>query len=398
MARDELYNPLSILHVSLPSVREERGSHPRGRPSMSSKLLLHPDDTDWERLTAGPGLLLDVPGAGGRRPFFHVQAVPHFSRLMAGARPLLWMHIEQDWHTCGFLRGPAWVPRVLPPIPSADVRAVREVPGTPGWWNAWMRYVVRQLEASPESPLHAGRWCLRPLPEVEAGAARKYPLDPASGPGVSLEPPFLVHGASALGFEPFWREHWQPEGYYRDTLGSDVPPKHSERFEWCGGVVSLRPPSSEDSGRLKVWRKSAREGSLPPVLLFYLALARKWVVLDGHDRLLAASLEQRPVPLLGLWLVRETPVAEESREHARTRAHRMVEGRLRGVVSPPVLDEVNRVVLKGYSDVHRSAITRAWPLPGGARAWRAEVLAWREAQGLRPQEWEWERFVAPGWW
>ncbi|MFY0562845.1 hypothetical protein ACN28E_03290 [Archangium lansingense] len=224
------------------------------------------------------------------------------------------------------------------------------------------------------------------------------PLDPASGPGVSLEPPFLVHGASALGFEPFWREYWQPEGFYGDTGGAGLSPRHSQRFEWCGGVVSLRPPSPEDSGRLTVWRKSAREGSLPPVLLFYLAVARKWVVLDGHDRLLAASFEQRPVPMLGLLLVRETPVSEEALVHARTRAQRMVEGRLRGAVSPLVIDEVNRFVLKGYAGVHRSAITRAWPLPGGARAWRSEVLAWREAQALDLQEWEWKRFVASGWW
>ncbi|WPB76803.1 hypothetical protein KYC5002_48485 [Archangium violaceum] len=368
---------------------------------MSSKLALSPDDTDWERPTAGPGLLLDVPAEGPWRhqPFLHVQAAPPFLRLMAGTQPLLWMHVESGWETCGFLRGPAWVPTVLPPITAADVRAIREPPGSPAWWDAWSRYVVRHLEASPASPLHAGRWCLRPLPEVDSGA--HYPRNPASWPGVSLEPPLLVHGASALGFEPFWREYWQSDGYYGDTLGEGStphPPRHSSLFIWCGGVISLRPPSPEDSGRLKVWRKAAREGSLPPVLLFYLANARKWVVLDGHDRLLAASFEQCPVPILGLWLVRETPVPEEAIQHARRRADRMVEGRLRGDVSPDVLDDVNRFVLKGYAGVHRSAITRAWPIPGGARAWRSEVLAWCESQGLHPQDWEWERFVAPGWW
>ena len=47
----------------------------------------------------------------------------------------------------------------------------------------------------------------------------------------------------------------------------------------------------DNVGRLKWWRKKAREGALPPILLYYVSGLDGYVVIDGHYRLRAAQLE-----------------------------------------------------------------------------------------------------------
>ena len=58
--------------------------------------------------------------------------------------------------------------------------------------------------------------------------------------------------------------------------------------------------SSRESGRVKWWRKKARDKTLPPVLLWWFSGLRAYFVLDGHDRLLAAFLEGKGVDVLCL--------------------------------------------------------------------------------------------------
>lgn len=54
-----------------------------------------------------------------------------------------------------------------------------------------------------------------------------------------------------------------------------------------------------DDGRLKYWRKQARQNRLPPVLLYEIsALDYRCVILDGHLRFQAALLEQCLPPMI----------------------------------------------------------------------------------------------------
>ena len=70
-------------------------------------------------------------------------------------------------------------------------------------------------------------------------------------------------------------------------------------------VLALRPPSAPDSSRVKAWRKRARERVLPPVLLWWIEGLAAYVILDGHDRLQAASLEGTRCDTVSLALFRE---------------------------------------------------------------------------------------------
>lgn len=58
----------------------------------------------------------------------------------------------------------------------------------------------------------------------------------------------------------------------------------------------------------KAWRKHINPASLPPVLAWWVTGLCSWVVLDGHDRLVAALAHDRFPPVLALYELR--PVDE----------------------------------------------------------------------------------------
>jgi hypothetical protein len=334
------------------------------------------DDTrDWHLPVAGPGLLLDVPARGHwlQRPALHLEAAPGYRlRLVSGGQPLLWVRIADYWDQCVLARGTPHTPWRLPSLSAPEVRTVTDAPGTPPWWEAWAWKLARVLVEAPASMLHTGRWCLRPV--------RPRPADQSPRHAVSTmewtfgQPPAPPHSLNAvLRFLPAWAEHW-----WEDL------PQHNP-----GVVLPLRAPSDAEDGRIKSWRKHAREGTLPPALLLYVDILSKWLVLDGHDRIHAALLEGREPPLLGLWPYIETP-----RPESRVREEGALIGaelQLRAGATPEVIDRVNRQLLRSFNWPERGTITRAWPLAGGAEAWRAEVLAWRQRNSipLAEDDWEW---------
>lgn len=92
---------------------------------------------------------------------------------------------------------------------------------------------------------------------------------------------------------------------------------------------------------MRAWRKRARDGTLPPILIILARGMGSWLLLDGHDRLLAALDENKAVPVLHLF------VAAHERDSTE-------------IVTT----------------------TRAWPIEGGEERWRAEVIARLLALGL----------------
>ncbi|CCK30539.1 hypothetical protein BN159_6160 [Streptomyces davaonensis JCM 4913] len=200
--------------------------------------------------------------------------------LLQGQRPLLLGRSDGDgccrdlaMHRLDGYRSP------LPPIRSALMR-------DPGNWPH--RY-ASWLDESPESPLHDGRWELRERREF---------------------PPYV----------------WFSEEFVRDWPGGSLE-------LYCGGgwngVLPLRRLSAPDDPRVKAYRKHVRDGTLAPVLLWRVTFLDGWLILDGHDRALAALEEGRTPPC---------------------------------VVLTRVPDDEN-------DEVTETAGTRTWPHPGGPRAW-----------------------------
>jgi hypothetical protein len=336
--------------------------------------LTVPNAKDWDLPGAEPGLLLDVPAKGRwlQRPALHWEAAADFRlRLVSGGQPLLWVRIQSYWDRCSFVRGPVHAPWGLPALSAPEVRAVTKEPGTAAWWEAWAWHLGRALVEAPAPVLYAGRWCLRPVGVMTAQQASRHPVS-------SMEMTFGVLPSSphsletVLRYQPAWEENWW------EVRAEEKP----------GVLLPLRAPSDAEDGRIKSWRKRARDGTLPPALLLYVDILEKWLVLDGHDRVHAALLEGVAPPLMGLfpWVEHARPGAQVREQGAMIAA----ELQLRAGATPEVIDRVNRQLVRSFHWNERRAVTRAWPLKGGARAWSAEVSAWRRMKALPGDAGDWE--------
>jgi len=319
-------------------------------------------------------MLLDVPAEGPwrQRPSLHFEATPpYLLRLSSGGQPLFWCRIDDMWGACTFLRGSGSAPWGLPALSASEVRDVPHEPGTERWWEAWTWRLGRTLVEAQHSVLHSGSWCLRPLQAIRGQEAGFYSTCPRSwGTHERPIPPHSLE--SVLRFESFQVEDWH--------WGEDTVKR--------GAVVPLRAPSPAEDGRVKSWRKRARDGTLPPALLLYVDILEKWLVLDGHDRLHAALLEGVAPPLLGLWPVVEddSPWTDWEREGAVIAAGFQLRA--------GAIDKANRTLLRHFSERRRATVTRAWPLRGGPEVGQAEVLAWRRWNPFPAEVREWEWFVS----
>ncbi|AEI61973.1 hypothetical protein [Corallococcus macrosporus] len=335
------------------------------------------DDTrSWGLETPGPGLVLRVPSTGrwARRPWVHLEAAPDYRiRLRGGRQTLLWARIDSYWDSAVFVRGTATAPLVLPPLSAPEVRAVEAASGSEAWWEAWSWRMARALVDAPLPVLHSGHWCLRPVHAIAAEKAERHPISPMEWSfGQPPPPPHSL--ASVTRFLSGWSEDWW------ESLPEQRP----------GAVLGLRALSAPEDGRVKSWRKRARDGTLPPVLLLFVDILAKWVVLDGHDRLHAALLEGVTPQLLGLWpfIIRPRPEKSTREEGALVSAEFL----FRGGATPETVDRVNRMLLFSFSADPRGTVSRAWPLPGGRETWREEVSA-RRREGPLPlldeTDWDW---------
>lgn len=120
--------------------------------------------------------------------------------------------------------------------------------------------LARALDASPRSPLFEGTW------RLELARSRWGALGSAITNQLDIVD---LKGAASAPAHRY--DDWGAAGSNR--------------------VALLRRPSSPTSGRVRSWRKHVRDGTLPPILLTYVTGWCTHLLLDGHDRLVAALAE-----------------------------------------------------------------------------------------------------------
>ncbi|MEU4078841.1 hypothetical protein DEJ45_07900 [Streptomyces venezuelae] len=286
------------------------------------------DDGTWV------GLSLDVRDRD--QPGLCVFSAGQQLLISQRSRPVLLAVVDEHLEGVDFWRTDAY--RSLVPPLRADT--ARTLAGSP---ERWAHHLARYLDESPESPLHAGRWLL------------------------SRESPFQRWRHAGTSHAEYWSSmlvEGHPDGYIDWHL-------HSGGWE----VLPLRPLPAADDSRVKAYRKQAREGTLPPVLLWWVSGLDCHLILDGHARLAAAIAESVEPPLLELR--RTVP-----RDDLAARTHEAVGvyedelarfAELRAVRGPTVPDGTAIAGPKLARLLHdlstRGRPTWCLPLPGGEAEW-----------------------------
>lgn len=201
-------------------------------------------------------------------------------RLSLGGKPVLWARVADYLAGIWLLRRrDAATAEVVPPINAETARCVTSAQG-------WMKWFARGLYESSRSPLYDGSWQLSELRGLAPGRGQDTADAFRTSPSAGL-PVASSLGASDEHLAVHY-ESWMPSG-----------------FE---SVITLRQAPSPDAGRVKAWRKHARGGTLPPVLLWWVSPFDRYVLLDGHDRLVAAELEGVRPQAIELWAARDVEV------------------------------------------------------------------------------------------
>jgi hypothetical protein len=247
------------------------------------------DDNCWQ------GLKLQVRSA--KRSANGLEMVSgHHGRmaLLSEGKPLFWASMLKD-HSAVWLvynlehHGQ---PGFLAPITSSDVQLAKNSASqnSLSWWS---RYFARQLFSGNCSLLFPGQWLLRPMVYVAKKPHAPYSLQQLN----ALEPQekwcFNSPKFSGNGIEWLLFAKDFPDLYSPQTV-------RLVDWWWSDTLLLGRYAIDSESGRLKWWRKTCREGELPPILVWFVAGLDSFVILDGHYRLQAALDEGIPPRFLVL--------------------------------------------------------------------------------------------------
>ncbi len=245
---------------------------------------------------------------------------------------------------------------LLPPITSQDIEAILHK-GHEAWTREWCRYFARQLMTA--SLLPARRWLLRPMTQVKNNAP------------YSLKKPFTVenwHFQSPTSADKMGCD-WTL--YAEDLPDLTQPDKVRLVDWWWGGNLLLgRYPVDVNAGRLKWWRKKSREGTLPPVLVWYVAGLASYVILDGHYRFQAAREEGIPPEFLVIGELHEQVIAPDPEKQARILRSLELQRQKKPDFN---VDAMNQMLINLYDTRYLHAATVSRAVLGSGERWAREV-------------------------
>ncbi len=269
-----------------------------------------------------PAPVLRVRLAGGGRMMIDV-----------GGCPLLLARVD-PWQDGSVLYADADRPtRVLPAWTAADCRRLGAD------LDRWLWEIRRRLQASGRTPLHRGGWLLTDRPGAQWGSAAFS--DAGSRVAVDLAVPEAG-----------------PDGLLVAAIDyfSRVPGRAAVLFP-------LRRLSTADAPRVRAHRRSVREGALAPIVALTVSGLAGHLILDGHDRLVAALVEEVEPPVVYLSRT-DTERGAQAEAQAVVRYERTMAAFAEAGLIPGG-DDLGATAAKRLVDELRAgdpAPTWAWPL------------------------------------
>lgn len=258
--------------------------------------------TDWhERLEPDTWIGVKAVVPEGHRPGLQVHLAgspegPPSERVLRGRlssphRPFLWYAVEDCLSPA---RGEYILPRteqplgVIPHLHARDIEAARRARDRGADLRAWWAHrLARSLGASPASPIGPGLWTAR---------ARTVPAD---------------------NYRQRWADLLQEDARRTALIEED-------RYFTDRRALHLRPLSEEHAGRVKWYRKLLREGLMPPVVSWWFSGCYTSLLLDGHDRMIAAFAEGVDLEVLEFERRHEEDMPDTHREYMERAAARFL--------------------------------------------------------------------------
>ena len=254
---------------------------------------------------------------------------------------------------------------MLPPVTSADVEWVQKQ-AVQDPLREWCRYFARQLMAAPTPLLPARRWLLRPMMPVSAAPrplAQRQPVadwrfeSPASAGNIGCD--WVLYGED-----------------FPDV--ADPQKVMLVDWWWGGNLLRGRYPIDRNAGRLKWWRKKSREGTLPPVLVWYIAGLASFVILDGHYRLQAAIDEGIPPEFVVLSELNERTFTPDPDQQARVVKALEMQQRNPGFN----VEGINQTLINLYDTRYVYASTHSRAILGEGTGWAQDLKSYLQKHQL----------------
>lgn len=270
--------------------------------------------------------------------------------ITSGQNPLLCAKVAQGWLGFDVILAGFSSPGVIPPLPARVARAIsmdQTITQNEGQLARWSHWFLNQLRVSPCSPLYSGTWILH---------NSTWFANPI------LERPVTANTVEAALIKP------NPSSFV------------SWGYDGSGEILPLRILFSAKNARVKAYRRLCREGSLPPILLWWVSGLDSYVILDGHDRLVAAILEA-VVPQF-IVLERADQEKEQHAQHELIASYAKTMNALnaalsRGGDSRGIHQAQSSASVSLAKQLSKPMVspTWAWPLPEGKTGWNKAAAA-----------------------
>ena len=194
--------------------------------------------------------------------------------------PVFWSFFSHDLYDVYLVRSYAESWQAYQPVGYIGSRVNEHIARQPAAEQGllWNKYFIEQLAAHDTGLLGIGEWHFNYRP------AQTLP----QRWGECRHDTTVVQPETDENYA-----QWLFSGSRFDALDNNFYIQ-AERF------ITLKNHHAED-GRLKYWRKRARQNQLPPVLVYELpALSNRQLILDGHLRLAAALTEGQLPPIIAI--------------------------------------------------------------------------------------------------
>ena len=280
-------------------------------------------------------------------------------KLDGPAAPLFWGIIDEGYYGVSILRNDnEWPLEQMPvkPIQAADIEASIQYSGFERD-SFWARFFAKSLSKSKASPFYKGKWSL----------TNKNPYIETSEYDLPVEEPTAENKAGFYNVRPLYLD-WGAVGSY--------------------AVIALKSMPDKKEGRVKWWRKQVRAGNCPPVLIWFISCLQAYVVLDGHARLRAFTLEKQAPDFMVLKAINE--LKREPDLSRAQKVHDSLQKRQQHAYKPPMtVDEINQLLIQIYDTrpfVHH--MTRSKAVKDLDQKWLEEVAEFSNQPGTVQEELE----------